>query len=199
MKEENKNSLKKAIDNLPKYSPKDNLWDKLSDNLDEVQADTVLHKAISELPSYTAPPESWADIENRLPAKRRTMWPQYFAIAAGLALLVGLAINYSATNFDQEIVKVSHDEKIVPQSQLVQMHNPSAAHRDSAFRTIIRAQKESSERAKEILAELEKLDDSKKRLKSRLSPFDVNKQLEVKLELIEKESAELQQAYLATI
>ena len=199
MKEENKKSLKKAIDNLPKYSPKDNLWNKLSDNLDEVQADAVLHAAINELPSYTAPSEVWTNIEKELPAKRKPMWPKVLAVAATLALLVGFALNYTATNFGQEIVQISHDEKIVPVDGLVKVYNASAAHRDSAFRTIIRAQKESSDRAKEILAELKKLDNSKKRLKSRLSPFDINKKLEEKLDLIEQESQELQQAYSAAI
>ena len=199
MKEVNKNSLKKAINNLPKYSPEANLWDKLSNNLDEAQTNTVLHEAISKLPSYRAPSEVWINIEKELPAKRRFMWPRVLAVAATLALIVGFAINYHKANFDQEIVKVSHKEKAIPKSQFVQTYNVNTAQRDSAFRALIRAQKESSDRAKEILAELEKLDDSKKRLKSRLSPFDTNKQLQEKLELIEQESAELQQAYIATI
>jgi len=199
MKEENKNSLKKAIENLPSYSPEKNLWDKLSSNLDEVQADTALHEAINKLPTYEAPIEAWAKIEKELPAKRRLLWPKLLAMAATIALLVGFAINYTAANFEKEVVTTSHQVKAIPSDQLVQVYTINAAHRDSAFKAIIRAQKESSKQAKEILAELEKLDNSKKRLKSRLSPFDENKDLEEKLNLIEKESSELQKAYLATI
>jgi hypothetical protein len=199
MEEKNRNSLKKAIDNLPEYSPKDKLWDNLSDNLDGDQASSVLDKAINELPVYQAPADAWVHIEKHLAIKRRPMWPKVLAIAASLALIVMFARNYTSVNFEKEIVKVSHKEKIVAENQLVQTYDVNAAHRDSAFRAIIRAQKESSDRAKEILAEIEKLDKSKKRLKSRLSPYDVNKELEEKLNLIEKEAAELQQAYLATI
>ena len=199
MEEKNKHSLKKAIDNLPKYSPEANLWDKLSDNLDQAQADAPLHEAIKLLPTYPAPDAAWNTIEQNLPAVRRKMWPRVLAVAASLLLLIGFVWNNTAEDFGPAIVKVKHQEKQVQETQLVNnVYNLNAALADSAFKTIVRAQKESSDRAKEILAELDELNDSKKRLKSRLSKFDTNKNLEETLNKIEKESAELRAAYLAT-
>jgi len=199
MEEKNKHSLNKAINNLPKYSPKENLWGKLSDNLDEVQADAPLHEAIKQLPTYHAPDSAWNNIEQKLPAVRRKIWPQALAIAASLLLLIGFIWNNNAEPFGPAVVKVIHQEKQVSEEKLVNnVYNVNAALADSAFRTIVRAQKESSDRAKEILAELDELDNSKRRLKSRLSKFDTNKNLEETLNRIEKESAELRAAYLAT-
>ncbi len=199
MEEKNKHSLKKAINNLPKYKPSDQLWDKLSDDLPYTEANTPLQDAIQNLPTHTAPDHIWANIEKQLPAPKKRVWLRVMAAAATVALLVGLAWTSFQNNFEQEIVNITHSEEEVIPARFVQINHNSAAQRDSAFKTIVRAQKKSDEDAKQILAELEMLDASKKRLQRKLSPYDINKVLEEKLNRIEEESIELQQAYLATI
>lgn len=196
MEEKNKHSLKKAIDKLPKYSPKESLWDKLSEDLDNVNADSVLQNAIHELPVYPAPEQAWSNIEKELPAIRRKIWPRVLAVAAGLALLISFTLNFNSNNFEQEYVEVTHEVKEVEKLQLIQKHTLLTTNRDSAFRTIVRAQHESSEQLKVILAEIEELDNSAKQLRSRLSPYDDNKDLERKLDYIEAEKEERQLAYI---
>jgi len=200
MEEKNKHSLKKAIDNLPKYTPGDQLWDKLSNNLDGANADDVLHQALQKMTVYEAPDHIWDNIEAQLPRTRKMIWLRPLAVGATIALLIGLAWTGYQNNFENEVVAIEHVEKEVKSTRFIRYNNSVSAQRDSAFRTIVRAQKKSDDAAKlKILAEIELLDESKKRLKSKLSPYDVNKDLEEKLNRMEAESEELQQAYLAII
>jgi len=199
MEEKNKESLKKAIDNLTKYSPGERLWDNLSDALNNAEADKVLHESIKELPKYIAPDHIWSKIENGLEEKHKRRWLTPLLAAASIAILLGIFWKNSLDNFGQEIVNVSYSEQQIEATKFIHVTNITSSQRDSAFRTIVRSQKKSSDNAKVILAELEQLESARIRLKSKIGKYDINKDLENKLLRIEQESVELQQAYLANI
>jgi len=199
MEEKNKNSLKKAIEGLPKYSPKESLWDDLSNEMNILEGEKALHEAINNLPNYEAPEHLWDNIEAELPKKVRRVWLRPLLAAASVAVLVGLFWINSQPSFGEPTIVVSHSEVPVMKENFVNLRQLNNAQRDSAFRTIIRAQKKESDKAKTILAELEHVNDSKRRLRSRLSKFDVNTDLNDKLMRLEKVSMELQEAYFANI
>ncbi len=199
MEEKNKNSLKKAIDGLPKYSPKDSLWDDLSNKMNIQEGEKALHDAINKLPTHKAPDQIWNNIEVQLPRTSRRIWLRTFLAAASIAVLVALFSINAGPSFGPAVVKVSNSELPVLKAELVNLDQFNNAQRDSAFKTIVRAQKKSSDMAKAILAEIELLDKSKERLQSRLSKFEANPDLQNKLNRVKNESIELQKEYLANI
>lgn len=201
MDEKNKNNLKKAIDGLPKYSPKANLWDNISDAINIQEGEKALHEALSELPMHTAPDQIWSKIEQELPgtSKLKRLWLKPLAAAATVAILIGLFVINSQTSFGDEIVKVSHKELPVLKEEFVNLNQFNNTQRDSAFRTIVQSQKKISDDAKVILAELEEIRSDKAGLKSRLSKYDTNSDLQNKLRALEHEEIELEKAFLANI
>ena len=186
MDEKNKNNLKKAIDGLPKYSPKANLWDNISDAINIQEDEKALHEALSELPMHTAPDQIWSKIEQELPgtSKLKRLWLKPLAAAATVAILIGLFVINSQTSFGDEIVKVSHKELPVLKEEFVNLNQFNNTQRDSAFRTIVQSQKKISDDAKVILAELEEIRSDKAGLKSRLSKYDTNSDLQNKLRAV---------------
>lgn len=199
MEEKNKDNLKKAIDGLPKYSPKDNLWDNISDAMNIQEGEKALHEAITELPTHKAPDHIWANIESNLSSPTKRVWLKPLLAAASIAVLVGLFFMNNRTSFDGEVVNVTHKELPVLKAEFINLAPLSNSQRDSAFRTIVRAQKKNSDAAKVILAELEEIEHHKKRLKSRVGNYDNNPHYQDKLKALVTEEMELQEAYLANI
>jgi DNA-binding transcriptional LysR family regulator len=78
MKEElNRDRLRAAIDQLPTYSPEEEIWDRLETELeaDVLREDYLekhpeqLRQAVAQLPHYSAPTRLWRKIERRLPSR----------------------------------------------------------------------------------------------------------------------------------
>lgn len=197
MEEKNKDNLKKAIDGLPNYSPKDNLWDDISDAMNIQEGETALHEAIKELPTHKAPEQIWAKIESELPKTAKRFWLKPLAAAASIAILLSIFWINNQPPFEGEIVNVSHKELPVLKQELVNLNQFDHSQRDSAFRTIVRAQKKESDAAKQILAELDEIEANKKGLKSRMSRYDNNPEHQNLLKALDEEKLELQAAYLA--
>ncbi len=199
MEEKNKNNLKKAIDGLPKYSPKDNLWDDISNAMHIQEGEKALQEAINHLPVHVAPNKVWSNIAANLPTTSKRVWLTPLITAASIAVLICIFYLNNQPPLEDEIVHVTHQELPVLKEELVNLNQFSHGQRDSAFKTIVRSQKKSSDAAKQILAELEEISNDKKGLKSRLSRFDINSELHDKYRALEREELELQEAYLANI
>jgi hypothetical protein len=199
MEEKNKNNLKKAIDGLPKYSPKANLWDDISNAMNIQEGEKALHEAINDLPIHKAPDQVWVNIASELPKSAKRIWLRPLLAAASVAILLGVFWLNNQPPFEGEVVNVSHEELPVLKEELVNLTQFSHGQRESAFRTIVRSQKKSSDAAKQILAELEEISNDKRGLRSRLSKYDINSELLDKYKALEREEMELQEAYLANI
>jgi len=123
MKEKNRIKLKKGLQDLPEYSPPDNIWESISNDLEEHPTDHVLQAALAELPSYEPPASIWSTIEESLEeakvvsihkAKKRARLTRW-TIAASVAILVGLSgwFGLVGEEFnDEAIVTISHESKI---------------------------------------------------------------------------------------
>jgi len=199
MEEKNKNSLLKAINNLPKYSPKDYVWDNLDDALQTSHADQVLHDAIRQMPSYKAPDQAWSNIKLELPSSGKRRWLAALVMAAAIALLISYIWMGDNYDFEREIVSINYSKEKIDTNNFIAITSITKNQRDSAFRRIVQAQKKSNDNTKQILAELEQLENARKRLKSKLGKYDTNSDLEHKLLRIEEESVELQQMYMSSI
>ncbi len=102
MTEHNKDRLKRALESLPSYEPQEELWDRLSHELDadssssetELVGKQALDRAIRELPRYQAPQRLWGHIERKL---NRTLPPvrSWLGVAASVLLVMGIAIGSS--------------------------------------------------------------------------------------------------------
>ncbi len=66
MQEKNRNTLLRALRELPDHEPPDQLWSEMSDRLDREQAEAPLRKAISELPDHYPPAELWENLSDHL-------------------------------------------------------------------------------------------------------------------------------------
>ena len=78
MKDLNYDILKKALGNLPKYTPEQQNWKLILSALEQEEKDFILRKAIDELPLYSPGEESWNGIEKELTLKQnKTALPSY--------------------------------------------------------------------------------------------------------------------------
>ncbi len=123
MKEKNRIKLKKGLQGLPEYSPPDNIWDGISEDLEQNPVDHELQACIAELPSYEPPVAIWDAIESNLDESkvismnRSTMRSKYskWLAAASIAMLIGFSgwFLWSSEEFSEEaIVSISHETKV---------------------------------------------------------------------------------------
>ncbi|MFK7921998.1 MAG: hypothetical protein AB8H47_08575 [Bacteroidia bacterium] len=93
MKEENRDQLKAAIDQLPQYKAGPEIWDQLEAALDQDASakDNELKLEVSTalLPTYEAPPSVWNRLERQLTGKQRPLWLGRIAAAVVVLAAVG--------------------------------------------------------------------------------------------------------------
>lgn len=91
MKEQNYNTLKEALRQLPQHQPPKAVWEGIANEMLSYEKEAPLREAIGQLPSYEAPNDIWATIEKELktpvrsPLKIRRY--RYAAAAAVIGLL----------------------------------------------------------------------------------------------------------------
>ena len=123
MKEKNRIKLKKGLQNLSEYSPPDNIWDAISEDLEQNPVDQKLQACIAQLPSYEPPVSIWETVESELDdakvvaLKRSAVRSKYtrWLVAASVMFLIGMSgwFGWSRNEFnDETVVSISHDTKI---------------------------------------------------------------------------------------
>ncbi|WP_367388846.1 hypothetical protein [Lewinella sp. LCG006] len=147
--EKNRDSLKKALDQLPSFDPPAGIWDQIESDLNKpyVPDEGVLHEAIQQLPAYTPPVTVWnklaqqLDTEHQVRQLRVVRQRQVLQWAAAIALLLmaGYAIlrepgpkvqlQYAQETVQQFQTDIdwNADESIFSQleDQLVQVNDPA--------------------------------------------------------------------------
>lgn len=100
-RELNRNTLERAIGELPGYTPEQELWTAIEAHLDLETQDKQLRLATHQLPLYSPPPLVWENISNELAQKPklRKLWVRpALAVAAtifGMILSVGAWLYFS--------------------------------------------------------------------------------------------------------
>ncbi|MEM9984180.1 MAG: hypothetical protein AAF804_03725 [Bacteroidota bacterium] len=125
MTEYNKDRLKRALESLPRYTPKEELWDQLSQELDkdssrdatETAGDQALERAIRELPRYQAPQRLWGRIERRM---NQTYSPvrTWLGVAASVLLVMGIAIGSSWQSPKLQVDVELSEKQVTPRPDL---------------------------------------------------------------------------------
>ncbi|MDZ4683351.1 MAG: hypothetical protein SH848_18990 [Saprospiraceae bacterium] len=100
-RELNRNTLERAIRELPGYTPEQELWTAIEAQLELEAQDKQLRIATHQLPLYSPPPQAWGKISSELEQKPklRKLWTRpVLAIAAtifGVILSVGVWLYFS--------------------------------------------------------------------------------------------------------
>ncbi|RME99286.1 MAG: hypothetical protein D6772_07955, partial [Bacteroidetes bacterium] len=96
--EKNRGSLKRALDQLPQYTPPASCWLRIQAELQSPKRkEEELHTALQRLPSYTPPPKVWNELAKQLdregsPSARRIQLRHWLSAAAALVLLLSVGI-----------------------------------------------------------------------------------------------------------
>lgn len=206
MKELNKHILLEAIENLPKYTPKDQIWDGIELALDKEQAETDFQETIAELPNYSPPDFVWNQIESTLDEEELMMdagleqetkvvrfnnWKKYASIAAAIALIISVAIPF-LTDTKASDVSISYSEEVI-QDEL--MNDDWDADED-AFQMVMAQCKEmllACEQAefKILKEELEELNMAREQLKEAMGGYNTDTNLLAQLTQIELERSDV--------
>lgn len=120
--EKNRDSLKKALKQLPSYDPPAGSWDRIEDELSASASEpeeVVLHEAVQHLPAYAPPVSVWNKLTKQLDEDRQTRRlrvvrrRQFVQWAAAVALLVVSA--YVVLREPGPKVKMVYDQETVQQ------------------------------------------------------------------------------------
>lgn len=198
MKEINKNTLKKAIVNLPVYAPKAILWDKINEELTIAENEKGLHKTIEQLPSYNPPEQLWDNIESALEAEQkpraRVFSIQRWAAVAAVfvAVTIGTWMFYNATNTEAEYVTVTYSEEKVATAFL----NVDWEEDEDAFKMVAEFCKSENVVCKQpafkiLTEELDELNAARNELKDAMDQYGNDPELIAQLTIIEHERSGL--------
>ena len=92
MEEKNKQSLQRALKQLPRYEPPELVWTELTARLEAQEGDRALHEAIRGLRTYEPPESVWTQIDRQLDQGGASAVPRlrrlYTGLAAAAAVLV---------------------------------------------------------------------------------------------------------------
>jgi len=206
MKELNKHILLEAIASLPSYSPKDNVWDHISMELDADLASTQLKETVAELPKYSPPAFVWDHIEEALKADevmepveekvaakvvRFPNWKKYASAAAAIALIISLAIPFISENVDPNI-SVSYSEEVIQDD----IFNDDWDADEDAFQMVMDQCKHrvlacEQPEFKMLKEELEELNMARKQLKEAIGGYNTDSNLLAQLTQIEIERSDI--------
>ncbi|PSR13933.1 MAG: hypothetical protein DA408_04095 [Bacteroidetes bacterium] len=122
--EKNRNSLKRALGQLPSYDPPAHAWEQLLPRIGEepLPDEAPLQEAIGQLPAHTPPAAVWNHLNKTLDEEKSTRHTRLtvrrrgFAIAASLALLTTVA--YWVFREPPPKVSLQYSQEILQQFKL---------------------------------------------------------------------------------
>ncbi|MEL6652746.1 MAG: hypothetical protein AAFQ87_18245 [Bacteroidota bacterium] len=114
MKEQNRDQLKAAIEQLPTYEAGPDIWDRLETALDDEQQeqDNELKLQVSTalLPTYEAPQSVWRKLERQLGGRKRSLWLSRIA-ASVLVLAMAGGITYTQWPAEKPLIVPEQDNR----------------------------------------------------------------------------------------
>ena len=195
MKELNRNTLQRAIRELPQYTPGEAVWASLEQALEAEQSEAALQEAIHKLPTYAPKDDLWGRIEQALaqPARkplyvRRRVQLASAAVLAGAVLALVVWLNMPNDPGVQEQITYA---------QTAQAQSPKADW-DADDALIANVAQAYAQRAsflqtngRDLLSELEELNEAKAEIKAMMQRYGRDAQLIEHIIEIERERTQV--------
>lgn len=167
--DKNKHILEGAIRKLPEYRPPTNLWDKITEGLEEDQQDVQWRSKLEELPQYEAPAFIWDNIAEELPAevdaarkgKLIRLMPR-IAAAASILLLLTLGVWWQTR--DTARIEVVITQEITSKNKWIEDWDQDDADIESVMQLAANSPMEHPEDFERLKADLEELNSARAEL-----------------------------------
>jgi len=196
MQEQDPSKLRNALRQLPSYNPPEDLWQAISADLRQQEADVPLRQAISDLPTYEPPTMVWQGIEQALePATStpiiRKLW---FRVAVAAAVLAGcfwFVQGFQSSEITYQVVLSTSQEQVDARLLARDWQQD-----EEGFETVAQICEQkpflcSNSDIQSIQAELEELTSAKESLENALGKYGTDVFLIQELKEIELERTEL--------
>jgi len=182
--EYNKNTLQKAILKLPLQEPNENVWQEISQKLDE----EPLQNALKNLSEYEPDERLWELIENKSVIRRHSPVAWWYAAAA---ILIASSIGLWMFRSDKTQL-ISYSEEIVD-SRLQINKEQVADHKYKQLKTYCETETLvcNNKDFKQLTQEYEKLRTASEQLKQAMGKYNTEPQLVRQFSIVEQEKAEV--------
>ncbi|MEL6864441.1 MAG: hypothetical protein AAFP19_08485 [Bacteroidota bacterium] len=212
MNELNKNTLRKAIDQLPKYEPQPLLWDAIEEQMDARASQGRLKEALVQLRTYEPPSDLWEAISEGLDQEQELVesGPEVQAIRRPLgirqilryaaAAVIGGALLLFGLWPEEDQVSYSYEEQRVAKELLEHDWDTD----DDAFAMVIAFCQEEAIVCQEpefrlLKGELEELNEAREEIKAALGNYGDDLELIAQLTRIEHERSDVLKQMISKI
>ncbi|NUO00947.1 MAG: hypothetical protein HUU01_10075 [Saprospiraceae bacterium] len=199
-RELNRNTLERAIRELPGYTPEQELWTAIEAHLEQETQDKHLRMATHQLPLYSPPPLVWENISNELAQKPRLrkLWQRPgFAVAAsifGVLLSVGAWLYLSESNGTQMVL---HSTEMLDVTGFEGDWDEDEA--DIAMVVSMIEKLPANENLSALKTELEELNEAKAVLTNNMTQYGKDAEMIRRLSKIERERSKIVKQMAAEI
>lgn len=188
----NRNTLRRAIGELPGYAPEPDAWEAIELHLDQEGQDKQLRLATHQLPLYTPPPELWQQISGELEKKPvlRAWWskPSMAAAAAvfGVLLSVGVWLYMSE---DQGTQTLAYSTEMM---DVTGFDDDSSEDEEAIAMVVSMVEKmPDNENLHSLKTELKELNEAKAMLTETMSRYGKDAEMIRRLSKIERERSKI--------
>ncbi|PHI19482.1 hypothetical protein CEQ90_12345 [Lewinellaceae bacterium SD302] len=208
MKEENYDNLRRALDQLPDYTPPNLSWDRIDDGLNGEEArtnkparpDSESDGVAKNLPSYSPPSTVWNQLNGELDrqrAKRNKLKLVYRWSARAAAAIVIFVAGYTFATFDQgpDVTYAYSEEE--PSATLV--NNDWNQEEESFQRVMDQLSAIDEPELNALRLELEELTQAKKEVEEMLRAYGNDRKVIHQLVEIENERSRVYRRAIAVI
>ncbi len=191
-RELNRNTLERAISELPGYAPEQGLWTAIEAQLELEAQDKQLRIATHQLPLYAPPPQVWENISGALEQKPklRKLWTKpVLAVAAtifGAILSVGAWLYFSEETGAQMVL---HTTEMLDISDFEGDWDED--EQDIAMVVSMVEKMPANENLTSLKTELEELNEAKSVLTHTMSQYGKDAELIRRLSKIERERSNI--------
>lgn len=193
--ERNHQTLKNAIGQLPRYTPKASVWEGIEHHLDEDSTQATLQDAIQQLPSYAPPAALWerieADLNQPAVSRLRVSKTTWISIAAAMIFaVVSLVFWLNQTPEPEEHVQFVYAE--AQQNAInADWDDDEAVIENIAKAYAQRASFLQNEQSETLLSDLEELNEAKVEIQNMMKKYGRDANLVQNIIEIERERTKI--------
>lgn len=203
MKEKNKHILTEAIQKLPEYEPKDQLWDFIQDDIIHDDSNNRMREALQRLPTYDPPELVWDQIENHLGKSTESgarivgfsRTRRWLSVAASVAILMVAGWWISANSIESDELAFSVetlDDNLMKQD----WNDDEGAFDELMALCKVKMMACEAPEFQKLKSELDELNDAKEALNSAIGKFGTNATLISQIKDLELDRTEIMKAMI---